>query len=74
MVPDRNNRGFKNKSKIPYIQENRPYFQKTLLATEGTATTKYIEKAEDRICVVKIEIIDKASNTVLETVDRKLYL
>ena len=56
---------------IDTYKKNRPYFSKTLLVTEGTAVTKYIEKAEDRIRVVKIEIIDKANNTVLETVDRK---
>lgn len=55
---------------IDTYKENRPYFSKTLLVTEGSTATKYIEKAEERIRVVKIEIIDKASNTVLETVDR----
>lgn len=55
---------------IDTYKENRPYFSKTLLVTEGATATKYIDKAEDRIRVVKIEIIDKASNTVLEMVDR----
>ena len=55
---------------IDTYKENRPYFTKTLLVTEGASSTKFVEKAEDRIRVAKIEIIDKESNTVIETVDR----
>lgn len=56
---------------IDTYKEGRPYFSKTLLVTEGNGATKYIDKAKARLRVKLIEIVDKASNAVVERIDRE---
>ncbi len=55
---------------IDSYKEGRPYFSKTFLVTDGKGLSKYVDKAENRLRVMSIEIIDKDTNAVVETVDR----
>lgn len=56
---------------INTYKEDRPYFPQTMLLTEGGAKDKYIERADEKLSVKKLEIIDIKTDTVIETIDRE---
>ena len=56
---------------IDTYNEKRPYYSKTLLVTEGNSAEKFIDKADERLRVVKLEIRDKDTDKLLVCVDRK---
>ena len=55
---------------IDTYKEGRPYFAKTLLVTEKAEKDKFIQKANERLRVAKLEIIDKETGNKLEYIDR----
>lgn len=57
---------------IDTYKENRPYFTKTLLVTEGNTADKFIGKADERLRVAKLEIRDKDTNELLVCVEREV--
>lgn len=59
---------------IDTYKEGRPFIPKTFLVTEGNIASKYIDKADERIRVAAIEIIEKDSNNLIERVDRALAI
>lgn len=56
---------------IDTYKEGRPYYSKTLLITEGNNSNKFIDKAEDRLRVSKLEIRERGSNKILESIERQ---
>lgn len=56
---------------IDTYKENRPYFSRTLLVTEGNTAEKFIGKADERLRVTKLEIRDKDNNDLLVCVERE---
>lgn len=56
---------------IDTYNENRPYFSRTLLVTEGNNADKFIGKADERLRVAKLEIRDKDTNEMLVCVERE---
>ena len=57
---------------IDTYKENKPYFARTLLITEGNNAGKFIGKADERLKVAKLEILDKSTNELLVRVEREL--
>lgn len=57
---------------IDTYKENRPYFARTLLITEGNNAGKFIGKADERLKVSKLEILDKGTNPLLICIEREL--
>lgn len=67
-------RGFDEKNLhlgIDTYKENHPFFPRTMLLTEGSAKDRYVEKADEKLSVEKLEIIDIKTDTVIETIDRE---
>ena len=56
---------------IDTYKENRPYFVRTLLITEGNNIGKFIGKADERLKVSKLEIRDKETDLILNCVERE---
>lgn len=56
---------------IDTYKKGRPYFSRTLLVTDGNSLGKFVDKANDRLRVTKLEIRDKDSDTVIEIVERE---
>ena len=57
---------------IDTYKPNRPYFARTLLITEGDNASKFIDKADERLKVSKLEIRDKDTNQILVLIEREL--
>lgn len=57
---------------IDTYKPNRPYFARTLLITEGDNAGKFIDKADERLKVSKLEIRDKDTNQILVLIEREL--
>lgn len=57
---------------IDTYKPNRPYFARTLLITEGDNAGKFIDKADERLKVLKLEIRDKDTNQILVLIEREL--
>lgn len=57
---------------IDTYKENRPFFSRTLLVTEGNIANKFIDKADERLRVSRIEIVDKNTNELIELIDRDM--
>lgn len=55
---------------IDTYNQNRPFFSKTLLVTEGNTVNKFINKADERLHVSKIEIIEKDTDSLIELINR----
>ncbi len=51
--------------------EDRPYFAKTLLVTEGIRRNKFIDLANASFKVKRLQIRDKASDVLLEDIQRE---
>ena len=56
---------------IDTYRRGRPYFTRTLLVTEENNAKKFIDKAEEKLKVAKLEIRDKDTNEVIEVVKRQ---
>lgn len=56
---------------IDTYKEGRPYFSRTLLITEENNWKKFIEKADEKLQVNKIEIVEKERNITIELIDRE---
>lgn len=56
---------------IDTYRKGRPYFTRTLLVTEGNNAMKFVNKADEKLKVTKLEICDKDTNEVVETVKRE---
>lgn len=56
---------------IDTYKKGRPYFSRTLLVTDGNSLEKFIDKANDRLRITKLEIRDKDTDALIETIDRK---
>lgn len=50
--------------------KGQPYYPKTLILASGNTREKYIDKADEKISIKKLEIIDIHKKQVLELVDR----
>lgn len=57
---------------IDTYKPNRPYFARTLLITESDNASKFIDKADERLKVSKLEIRDKDTNQILVLIEREL--
>lgn len=57
---------------IDTYKANRPFFSRTLLVTEGNTSNKFIDKADERLRVSKIEIVEKDTNELIELIDREV--
>lgn len=55
---------------IDTYKKGKPYFLRTLLVTEKNTANKFIEKADGRIKVNKLEIRDKETDEILECIER----
>lgn len=55
---------------IDSYKENKPYYSKTLLVTEGNTSDKFVAKADERMRVIKLEIRNKDTDELLVFVDR----
>ena len=51
--------------------EEKPYFAKTLLVTEGTRRSKFIDLADASFKVKRLQIRDKESDILLEDIQRE---
>ena len=56
---------------IDTYKENRPYFARTFLVTEGSNAEKFIGKADEKLRVAKLIVKDKCTDDTLYTIDRK---
>jgi hypothetical protein len=56
---------------IDSYKENRPYFSRTLLVTEGNTIDKFVRKADEKLRVSKLEIRDKDTDNALLCIDRE---
>ena len=56
---------------IDTYRKGRPYFSRTLLVTDGNSLEKFVDKANDRLRVSKLEIRDKDTDELIETVERE---
>jgi len=55
---------------IDSYREGKPFFIRTLLVTGGNSFNKFIDRADERLRVSKIEIIEKATDNLIELIDR----
>ena len=56
---------------IDTYKENRPYFARTFLVTEGSNAEKFIGKADEKLRVAKLIVKDKCTDDTLYTIGRK---
>lgn len=56
---------------IDTYKRGRPYFTRTLLVTEENNARKFVDKADEKLRVAKLEIRDKDTNEVIEVVRRQ---
>lgn len=56
---------------INTYKEDRPFFAKTLLPTDGAVKEKYIERAKEKFSIKKLEIIELKTERIIETIDRE---
>ncbi len=56
---------------IDTYRKGRPYFTRTLLVTEENNAKKFVNKANEKLKVAKLEIRDKDTNEVVEIVKRQ---
>jgi hypothetical protein len=52
-------------------RKGNAFYTKTLLITEGSNADKFIDLADERLRVDKLEIIEKSTGSVLEVIDRE---